>query len=169
MTLFSKDSIDLLVFDFDGVLTDNRVYVLEDGHEAVACNRSDGLAFDMFRAIHLSTLILSTEKNPVVSARAKKLCVPVLQAVKNKRRTLIEHCASSSIDIKRVMFIGNDLNDISVMSCVGFPVAVFDAHPKVKELACTVLSTAGGQGVAREIAEKTLGLDYITLTSLQNE
>lgn len=151
-----RPAIALLVFDFDGVLTDNRVLVFEDGSEAVFCNRADGLAFDTFRALRLPVLIMSTERNPVVSARAGKLQVQVLQAVVDKGEALDEHCRAHGIDIKRVAYVGNDINDLSAMTKVGFPVAVADAHPKVKAIAWRVLSTPGGAGAARALAEEVL-------------
>ncbi len=155
-----RKSIELVVFDFDGVLTDNRVLVSENGLEAVVCNRADGLAFDMLNTAQLPTMILSTENNPVVSVRATKLRVPVLQGIKDKRQELIDHCHEVGVDLANVMFIGNDLNDISVMRVVGYPVAVADAHPEVKNIAWKILSTNGGDGVAREIVERVLGLEY---------
>lgn len=155
-------SVSLLVFDFDGVLTDNRVLVLEDGREGVFCSRADGLAFDMFRAARLRVLIMSTERNPVVAARATKLRVPVLQAVGDKGLALAERSRADGLDLQRAIFVGNDLNDLPAMRLVGFPIAVADAHPAVKRQAWTVLATRGGEGAAREIAEAILGLRYDT-------
>ena len=153
-------SIQLIAFDFDGVLTDNRVMVLENGHEAVFCNRSDGLAFDMFRAAGVPVVIVTTERNPVVRARAAKLQTAVLQTDGDKGGVLAEHCRSAGIDLKRVMFVGNDVNDLSAMRLVGFPVAVADAHPAVKKVAWRELAAKGGEGVAREVAESVLDLAY---------
>lgn len=149
---------DLVVFDFDGVLTDNRVIVFEDGNEAVICNRADGLAFDAFRAARLPVLIMSTERNPVVSARARKLQVQVLQAVTEKGEAITAYCSEHGMDMSRVAFVGNDLNDLPAMRAVGYPIAVADAHAKVKAIAWKVLDTPGGAGAAREIAENILGL-----------
>lgn len=150
--------ISLLVFDFDGVLTDNRVLVLENGTEAVFCSRADGLAFDALRRHGLPALILSTETNRVVQARAAKLQVDALHGQGDKATALREYCASRNIALANVAFVGNDLNDLPVMRLVGHPVAVADAHPKVIQAARHVLGTAGGQGVAREIVEQLLQL-----------
>lgn len=152
--------VDLIVFDFDGVLTDNRVLVFEDGREAVLCSRTDGLAFDMLRAASIGVMIMSTERNPVVAARAAQVCVPVLQALADKGGALVEHCRVASVDLRRVAFIGNDVNDLSAMRLVGYPIAVADAHPEAKKIAWLVLATRGGDGVAREIAETLLGLQH---------
>ena len=65
--------IRLIAFDFDGVFTDNMVYVLQDGSEAVRCNRSDGIGLQKLNKLGIKTVIISTESNPVVSARAQKL------------------------------------------------------------------------------------------------
>lgn len=149
---------DLIVFDFDGVLTDNRVIVFDDGREAVICNRADGLAFDAFRAAALPVLIMSTERNPVVAARARKLQVAVLQAVAEKGETIATYCRENGLQLSRVAFVGNDLNDLPAMRAIGYPIAVADAHPKVKTIAWKVLETRDGAGAAREIAESILGL-----------
>jgi len=151
-------AVDLVAFDFDGVLTDNRVLVLEDGREAVFCNRADGLAFDWMRASPIVPLIISTERNPVVAARGRKLGVEVLQAVGDKGDALRALCGTRSIDMSRTMFVGNDVNDLPGMTAVHYPVAVADADPRVKAAAWHVLQSRGGAGVAREVAETLLGL-----------
>lgn len=130
-----RDSIELIVFDFDGVLTDNRVLVFEDGREAVLCNRADGLGFGMLRDASLATLTMSTETNPVVAVRAKKLGVPVLQALTDKADSLKKHCEATGIPVSKVMFVGNDINDLGVMNLCGYPVAVADAHETCKAAA----------------------------------
>lgn len=158
MTRRIDGNIQLIVFDFDGVLTDNRVFVFDNGSEAVVCNRADGLAFDMIRAAGIPVMIMSTERNPVVSMRAAKLQVPVLQAIKDKRTALTNHCRAVGIDLDRVVFVGNDVNDLPAMQMVGFPIAVADAHAAVKAKAWTVLATRGGDGVARELVEEVLAL-----------
>jgi len=156
--LGKKFQIDLLVFDFDGVLTDNTVYVADDGSEAVRCNRSDGLGFDMFHAATLPVFILSTERNGVVARRAEKLRVPCLHGVGDKASALREHCRKNHIPLERVAYVGNDLNDLAVMKIVGIRWCPSDAHPAIRRLADRVLRARGGAGVAREIAEELLHL-----------
>lgn len=150
----------LIIFDFDGVLTDNRVLVFEDGCEAVFCNRSDGLAFDLFRRYNIPTLILSTERHPIVGARAAKLQTPVLQGVGNKHDAVVKHCTAQGIDLHRVLYVGNDLNDLAAMRTVGYRVCPADAHPAIREICDLVLQRRGGEGVAWEMAESVLGLKY---------
>jgi 3-deoxy-D-manno-octulosonate 8-phosphate phosphatase (KDO 8-P phosphatase) len=145
--------IDAFVFDFDGVLTDNRVYVDQDGKESVCCNRSDGLAFEALRKLKLPTFILSTEPNPVVAARAKKLQIPVLHGIKDKRKALLELCSQNKFDVKSIFYTGNDLNDYYVMKDCGYSACPFDSHPSIKEISDFLLSCRGGEGVVREILE----------------
>ena len=150
----------LIVFDFDGVLTDNRVLVLGDGREAVFCNRSDGMAFDLFRQNRIPTLILSSEKHPVVAARAKKLRAPCLHGVSDKKTALQAYCQEQDVPLAGVLFVGNDLNDLPAMRMVGHRACPADAHPAVRAVCRLVLRSKGGEGVARELAERVLGLRF---------
>lgn len=147
----------LAVFDFDGVLTDNRVIVMQDGREAVLCNRSDGLGTTILRRAGHKVLILTTEKNPVVVMRARKLKVPVIRNAHDKVKSLTTYCVKLGIALRDVLYVGNDLNDVELLKRVGFPYCPRDSHPRVKRLA-KVLTCKGGEGVAREIAEKVYGL-----------
>lgn len=158
--LVDSGDIDLIALDFDGVLTDNRVIVFEDGREAVVCNRADGLAFDFLLRVGMPVYILSKERNPVVKARAAKLGVPVLCAVDDKAKELERLCAENGYALERTMYVGNDVNDLSVMKIVGHPVAVADAHPGVCDAARYILQTRGGCGVVREIVESVIGFDH---------
>lgn len=146
-----RENVDAILFDFDGVLTDNRVIVFDDGREAVICNRADGLAFDWFREAQLPVFIVSTERNPVVSARAGKLGVPVRQGVGDKSAALHEICEENGFDAARIIFVGNDVNDLPAMQAAGYAVAVADAAPAVRKAAAFILETPGGGGVAREV------------------
>ena len=142
--------IQLIVYDFDGVMTDNRALVLQDGTEAVFVNRSDGWAISMIREMGIKQLIISREANPIVKARAEKLKIPCLHDVDDKLDVLKKYLAENDIHKDNVAFIGNELNDIAAMSYVGFPVAPADAYPEVKNAAKIVLETRGGYGVVRE-------------------
>jgi YrbI family 3-deoxy-D-manno-octulosonate 8-phosphate phosphatase len=149
--------LDLLVLDFDGVLTDNRVWVFEDGREAVACNRGDGMGCDLLREAGLPMVIISTEKNPVVSERARKIKLPVFQAVGDKRTLLATLMAEKKVDPSRVGYVGNDINDMAAMEAVGWPIAPADAHARILRLARFVTRACGGHGVVRELADVLLG------------
>jgi YrbI family 3-deoxy-D-manno-octulosonate 8-phosphate phosphatase len=145
--------IDLVIFDFDGVFTDNKVITFQDGREAVVCNRSDGLGIETLRKMNKKMFILSTETNPVVSARANKLKLSAITACGDKASFLKEYLQKEGIDANRVVFLGNDLNDFDAMKLVKYPLCPNDAHPKIKEIAVRVFCKNGGDGVVRELAE----------------
>ena len=157
------DDIDLIIFDFDGVLTDNKVSVDSNGCERVNCSRSDGLGFDVLRKLNIATYILSTEKNLVVSARAEKINVPVLQGTKDKAKELIILTNEKGFDIARTLYVGNDLNDFYAMQLCGYSACPLDSHPKIKDIATFVLNTSGGGGVVRELLEKILQIDILQI------
>lgn len=142
-----------LFFDFDGVFTDNRVWVFEDGREAVACNRSDGHGLSLIRPLGIPMIVLSTEKNPVVAARCGKLGLACRQGLSDKGRALEVVAKEESIDLSRAVYVGNDLNDMGCLQRVGFPVAVADAYPEVRAIAALVLSKPGGHGAVRELCD----------------
>jgi len=144
-------NIDLICYDFDGVMTDNRVLVLEDGTEGVFVNRGDGLAISEFKKSGLEQIILSTEENPVVSARGKKLNIPVLQGISDKRTALQAFVEENDLNLKNVIYVGNDINDLEAMKIVGCPVAPADAHSTILQLAAIVTKAPAGAGVIREI------------------
>ncbi|MBT5398960.1 HAD hydrolase family protein [bacterium] len=157
----SIEQIDAFIFDFDGVLTNNLVYIDENSKEAVRCSRSDGLAFDVLRKIEKPVYILSTEKNPVVSARAKKMQVPVIQGVGDKVLTLSRLAKDKSYTMSKLLYVGNDLNDYYAMKLCGFSACPIDSHKKIKKIATFVLNTEGGSGVVRELVEEIIGLDFL--------
>ncbi len=120
--------IRLVAFDFDGVFTDNMVYVLQDGSEAVRCNRSDGIGLQKLKKLGIAAVIISTESNPVVSARAQKLKIRCFQNCEDKRKTLENVVQESGISLDEVAFVGNDINDQPCLNHVGLPIVVNDAH-----------------------------------------
>ena len=150
---FNYKNIDLIVYDFDGVMTDNRVIIFQDGTEAVIVNRADGLGVDCFRGLGIPQLILSTETNSVVKARAAKLRLETIDSCENKKNALENYCIQKGYDLNRVLYIGNDLNDLEAMAIVGFPVAPADAHPKIKKVAKLITETKGGAGVVKELSD----------------
>lgn len=148
--------VDALVTDFDGVHTDDRAYVDADGRELVSVTRADGLGVARLRDAGVPVLILSTETNPVVGARARKLRVECLQGVTDKAVTLRRWMAEHDLDPARVAYVGNDVNDLPALALVGWPVAVADARPPVLDAARLVLDTRGGAGAVREITDLIL-------------
>jgi len=159
--VFSLSNIDIFMFDFDGVLTNNLVHTNQDGQEFVSCSRSDGLAFDAFRKLKKTSLILSTEKSLVVSARAKKLKIPCIQGVSDKAEAIKNYVIEGSYDIEKILFVGNDINDFRAMEICGYSVCPSDSHYKIKQIADIVLESKGGEGVVRELVENVLEIDLL--------
>lgn len=157
------ESVDAFVFDFDGVITNNLVHLDQDGKEWVSCNRSDGLAFDLLRKLNKPAYILSTEKNPVVTARAKKLRVVAIQGVSNKVVALQDLARKEGYKLSRICYVGNDLNDYRVMQACGITACPADSHPTIQKIALVTLKIEGGQGVVRDLLEGVFNLDFIKI------
>lgn len=150
------DKPALVVLDFDGVLTDNRVWVTESGQESVACNRSDGMGLSMLRSEGVEVVVLSTERNPVVAARCKKLDIPCEQGIDDKRSALLRLTKQYGVKMNDVVYIGNDVNDLECICMAGCGIAVADAHPAVLKAADLILSCRGGFGAVREFCDRVL-------------
>ncbi len=150
--------VDLIICDFDGVLTDNRVWVDRDGRESVAAYRSDSIRVKEMRATGIEVMILSSELDPVVAARAKKMGVEAIQgvAIHDKGRVMREVLEQKNVKAENVIYIGNDLNDLPCFEVAGWAVAVADAYPEVLRAADFVLSKAGGHGALRELCDLIL-------------
>lgn len=149
-------AVDAVVTDFDGVHTDDSVHVSQHGTETVTVSRGDGMGVRMLRDAGIPMLILSTEVNPVVSARADKLRVEVVQGVDDKAAALRAWAADRGVPLGRVAYLGNDVNDLPCLELVGWPVAVPGAHPLVLAAARLVLDRPGGAGAVRDLAERVL-------------
>lgn len=145
-----------LALDFDGVLTDNRVMTLQDGTEAVLSDRSDGLGIEMLRASGLPMVVLSKERNPVVTARCAKLSLDYVQSVDDKVGAFSEWIAAHDLDREHVVFVGNDVNDVECLRAAGCGVVVADATPEARAAADLVLTHRGGRGAVRELADLIL-------------
>jgi len=153
--------LDALIFDFDGVLTDGRVWVDEEGMEMVCCSRTDGLAFDVLRKLEVEMFILSTENNPVVLKRGEKIGVPVHQGSQDKLNSLRKLAEMHGFSLKKSFYTGNDLNDYYVMKACGYSGCPADSHPKILEIADFPLKANGGQGVVRELVESVFQIDIM--------
>ena len=152
------NKIDLIVCDFDGVLTDNRVWTDQDGREMVAAFRSDSLRIGELREKGTDVMILSSEVNPAVAARAKKMGVEAVQGIglKDKGRALRQVLKQKNVSAENVIYVGNDLNDLPCFEIAGWSVAVADAYPEVIRAADYVLSKQGGHGALRELCDLIL-------------
>ncbi|CAH0145984.1 N-acylneuraminate cytidylyltransferase [Microbacterium foliorum] len=145
-----------VVTDFDGVHTDDTASVDADGVERVRVSREDGMGVSLLRRAGIPMLILSTEVNPVVRARADKLRVPVLHGIDDKESALRGWAADAGIPLAEIAYLGNDVNDLPALRIVGWPIAVANAHPLVLEAARVVLRRRGGHGAVRELIERVL-------------
>jgi N-acylneuraminate cytidylyltransferase len=146
--------VRLLVMDFDGVMTDDRVWVNQEGIEMIAASRADGLGLERLRNLtDIQTLVISKEKNPVVAARCKKLSLPLLQGQDDKAQALEEYLAGQGIPGQEAVFIGNDINDLGCFPLVGWAAVPRNASSPVKRQADMILQQAGGFGAVRELCE----------------
>ena len=147
------DKIKLIVYDFDGVMTSNKVYIDQNGNEMVQVNRADGLGVAEIKKMEIEQIIMSTETNPVVSARAIKLDIPCLQGLDNKKDALLDYSKKNDIDLKNVAYVGNDINDKDAMQAVAFTFCPADAHDSIKRISDHVFKRNGGDGVIRELLD----------------
>ncbi len=149
--------VKMLVMDFDGVLSDNRVWTDETGKESIAANRSDGLGIEMLQqAGGVDIFVISREENPVVARRCEKLGIGYKKGVQSKRDALQQLLAERKISAEQVVFLGNDTNDLPCFPLVGCAAAVADSHPDVLQQADLRLSKKGGYGAVRELCDLIL-------------
>jgi len=155
-----------IIFDFDGIFTNNKVLVSEDGSESVICDRSDGLGLDLLRIFKekyewdLELFVISTEKNIVVKKRTEKLKIACFYGVRNKLSFLKNYLSKSkNKDVNGIIYLGNDLNDLKIMRYVGCSIAPCDAHQIIQLEADYVLPKKGGSGFVRYFIEKLLRID----------
>jgi N-acylneuraminate cytidylyltransferase len=142
--------------DFDGVLTDDRVWVDEDGRDSVACSRADGMGIELLRAAGLPMTVISKERNTVVAARCRKLGIDHAHGIADKLPLLREWLAEKGVEASDTIYIGNDINDLACMQHVGCAVAPADARPAARQAADIVLDSVGGHGAVRELADMIL-------------
>ena len=143
--------VKLLIYDCDGVLTDNRVLVDENGKESALFHRGDGYGVRLIRDLGIPQIIISTEVNPVVKHRAQKLKIEVLHSVEDKATAVRNCCEKHGVETACAMFIGNDLNDYNAMMAVGFRGCPADAEPEIKAISHWIAEKSGGFGVIREL------------------
>ncbi len=173
--MFQIEQFELIVFDFDGVFTDNAVILSEKGEESVRCSRADGLGINMLKRhimnnkIQSKLLVLSTEINPVVSKRCEKLGLDCAQGIDNKKQYLVEYFSQNSQELatpwERILYFGNDLNDLQIME-LSPSFAPADAHPRIKSVATKVFNERGGEGFVRAAIEFLLQVENMTSEEL---
>jgi len=151
-------NLRFIVFDFDGVFTDNRVLCDQDGREAVWCDRSDSLGIKMVRAClpHIRLAVISKETNPVVAARCQKLQMECYSGIDEKGTLFARLVREAGIPMDQAAFMGNDINDRECIRMAGIGVAVGDAMPAAREVAAIVTRRPGGHGAIREFLDMVL-------------
>jgi len=153
---FLPEKIDLIVMDFDGVMTDDTAIVSQDGIESVRIHRGDGMGIERLRDAGYKMIVLSKEKNKVVQARCEKLGIAHKQGISNKLSYLKKYLENNDINFSDVIYVGNDINDLECMKYVGYPVAVSNAHENILEISKLVLNRSGGDGAIRELSDSIL-------------
>ena len=164
LKLFGRSSASRLIppglraiaMDFDGVFTDNTVYLDGAGGEVVRCHRGDGLGLERLRLEGYELVILSKERNQVASARAKKLSIPIYLGLDDKLPMLRQWLDDRGLDLEQTIYVGNDINDVACLEAAGCGVVVADAHPAARAAADIVLSCPGGRGALRELSDLIL-------------
>lgn len=146
------EKIKIIISDFDGVMTDDRVLVDEEGKESVYVSRADGQAVHILRNLGIELVIMSTETNGVVGKRAQKLGVECVQSIRDKAKCLKEYCEHRNILLDNVAYIGNDINDYEAMKLAEIKIVPQDAYEEVKQIADYITTVNGGYGVVREVA-----------------
>ena len=169
-------SYHTLIFDFDGVFTNNKVYLNENGIEQIRCDRGDGLGINILKSfikkknLNLEFFILSKEKNIVVKLRAKKLKIKSFQGIDNKldfiKKYLYKRFGEIGNSKKGVIYIGNDLNDLESILFSGFSFCPNDAHEIIKDNVNIVIDKEGGNGFVRKCIEKIINLNDLSLNDI---
>ena len=165
-------AIHTIAFDFDGVFTDNKVYVAQDGSELVRCDRADGLGIDLLRAaqargkLAAEVFVLTKERNPVTETRARKLHLACHAGCDDKLEFVTRRLNDARRTFEGLLYVGNDINDLAVMERAGFSVAPADAHERVQRIASAVLPQNGGNGFVRAFVERLLDIEHMTTEEL---
>lgn len=152
-------TIKLFAMDFDGVFTDNRVFIDEDGKESVVCDRSDSLGIKLLKDKRpdIKIVVISKETNRVVKARCDKLKIECKIGIEDKLTLFKKIIDAENVKPDEVAYMGNDINDIECIQYAGVGVAVSDSDPKVLAVADYITRKKGGLGAIREFINIVLG------------
>lgn len=151
-------TIKALFSDFDGVFTDNSVFIDEDGKESVKCNRSDGIGISNLIKKNIYFCIVSSEVVPLAQYRAKKLGIDCYTSVSDKYKLINKLQKEMNFLKSECAFLGNDINDLKAFNAVGLKFAVNDSYKEILESANVILKKDGGQGAVREACEYILNM-----------
>ena len=149
----NKEIIKLVLYDFDGVFTDNNVIVDEKGHESVFCSRYDGYGIEKLREKSISQFVITSEIKPIANRRCEKLGITCINNVKSKLIESEKIIKNLNLKYENVCFIGNDINDIDLLDKVGFPIKTIDSHPELNNRGYFSTKIFGGKGCVRELAD----------------
>ncbi len=150
-----------LVMDFDGVWTDDRVWVNQDGTESIVCSRRDGMGLERLRKAGLPMIVLSKEANPVLRARCAKLQIPCEHGLETKIDRMQAWLEARGLDLAKTIYVGNDINDIECLRAAGCGVAPRDSHPEALAAADLILDADGGRGALRLLSDMILARDAL--------
>tara|TARA_B100000242_G_C42949186_1_gene440146 strand:- start:341 stop:802 length:462 start_codon:yes stop_codon:yes gene_type:complete len=150
--------INLLISDFDGVFTDNAVYINENGLESVKCCRADGIGIAKLLNFGIDFIVCSSEKVDCVTHRAKKIGFKAYLGIDDKGRFISKYIEENNLNPANVAYLGNDINDLSAFEVVGYRIAVSDSYPEIIKMADKVLQKKGGYGVVREACEHLINI-----------
>ena len=146
-------AVRFAVFDFDGVFSDNRVWTNDRGEESVACFRGDTMGLRRLDEVGIEYLILTSETNDAVAARARKMRADCIKGIEDKLPVLRAEVERRGVSLAETSYVGNDVNDAECLAAIGFPVVPADAWAEVVPLARLVLTRAGGHGCVREFCD----------------
>lgn len=153
MRTIDWSQVKAIAFDFDGVFTDDRVWVSQTGEESIACSRSDGMGIGLLRQAGVQMIIISKEPNPVVTARARKLSLEVIQGCDDKLPEFVRWLERIGVSVEHSAFMGNDINDLECMQHAAVAIAPADAHSSALAVADYITQKPGGNGAIREMAD----------------
>lgn len=161
------ESIQLVVFDVDGVFTDGRIYLNHLGEETKAFNVRDGHGVRMLIHYGIQVAVISGRKSKAVDVRMQELGIDdVMQGHIDKKQAFNTLISAKDIDPEQVAFVGDDIIDVQAMKLCGLAFAVGDAHEWVKQHADVVTTLKGGQGAVREVCELILDAKGLLQTAL---
>ena len=145
--------VEAVVFDFDGVMTNNQVLVMQDGREAVLCSRLDGMGLHLLRKMGIKMAVISTESSSVVARRCEKLGVECIQGTWEKVPALKAWAMQHGVRLEHTVYMGNDVNDLGCLQEAGCGTVPADAVPEACNAADLILESDGGVRAVRELAD----------------
>lgn len=153
--------------DIDGTLTDGGVYYSPEGELLKRFSLRDGTGFFLLRQCGIKTGFITTENSPIVEQRAKKLKIDkYIFGTQRKVEVMQEFLASEGLTMENVAFIGDELNDVSLLKACGLSFAVADANPRVKGIVDIICDNIGGHSAFREAVERLLELKDIDIDKI---